>query len=310
MSSAHDRRDFGPARRCVLIALCSVGTACSNGARDRGADSAAVRGNSDHGNVVSRVDGVPIQARDVAQLAEVGGLAPRDALQRLESEHLLAAEAARRGYGADSETRLRARQALVQSMLEAEVEAVHNSDQELQAAYAAQLARFELPERREASHVLARLLEHASPAAEQAAHDFAREACKRLLASHDLSATLAELQHRGSDSQLFSVKVEALPLAPKLGAFVPEFAQALFSIAHPGVVPEPVRTQFGWHALVVTDIQPASSTPLSAARAVLDRELSERKRKQRFTELLANLQRNTPVRYSPEGAASLNTFEP
>jgi hypothetical protein len=97
------------------------------------------------------------------------------------------------------------------------------------------------------------------------------------------------------------VIVEQLPGSPKrpfrepgqmgyLNAMVPEFADAMFALAQPGTLSQPVRTSFGSHLLVVTKIRPEDKVPLTAAEpgirellATQDRTLAS---KAYLTELL------------------------
>jgi parvulin-like peptidyl-prolyl isomerase len=260
--------------------------------------------------VVGSVDGQPIRANDVDRLAQVGGMAPQAALARLTAERLLEDEAERRGYGARLETEHVARQALVQALLERAVEQAPEtqvSQSEIDAAYAAARDRFEVPERRTATHVLAALPKNASPEQDRAARDFIADAIRRLRSSADREATLEAL--RSEKPADFQVQVQQLPAAPAHGMFVQEFADALFSLSAPGVVPEPVRTPFGYHAIVLTNIEPAHSTPRAQADATLRGELETKKRKARLEAVLDELKSRARVTYVPDGAKLLAELE-
>lgn len=69
------------------------------------------------------VEGQPIALEDVERLVRASGLAPREALARLIAERLLVRYAAERGYGGSDAVRRGAKQASVQALLAAEVEA-------------------------------------------------------------------------------------------------------------------------------------------------------------------------------------------
>jgi parvulin-like peptidyl-prolyl isomerase len=247
-------------------------------------------------DIVSTVNGVGIGAQELQALAAAGKLAPRAALARLQAERLLEAEAAQRGYGVDDETRRVVRQALVQQLLRSEVEEGDIDEEELARAYAAAGRRFQTPELRKAAHVLAVVSKDASAAQQQAAHAFAVEACRQLQLSADPAATLQTF--KAQDSEQLHIKVEELPAVANDGSFVAEFMQALFTAKAAGVIAEPVHTSFGWHAIVVTEIRPAASVPLSAARPQLQRELAVRRNKERLVVLLQRLQAHTAVQYS------------
>ena len=245
---------------------------------------------------VSTVNGVGIGARELERLAHTGKLTPREALLRLQAARLLEAEARSRGYGHNTEARGVVRQAMVQALLRRDVEAGQIPERDLEKAYAAAHQRFQLPEKRVASHVLALVPSGASAAQDRAARELAVEACKKLAAATDVRDALVSFKEL--DSPELRVRVEDLPAVANDGTFVPEFTRALFSAAKPGVIPEPVRTQYGWHAIVLTAIQPAVSVPLAEARVELERELTLERNKRRTTELLSRLAGRDPTHYS------------
>jgi parvulin-like peptidyl-prolyl isomerase len=262
---------------------------------------------SNASDVVSAVDGDPITLQALQHLQDDSPLSTAEALQRLQAERLLEAEAERRGYGARARTRQLARQALVQSLLSAAVEVGSVSELEIDAAYVQAGTRFDQPERRAATHLLAHLPANPSPAQLQAAHEFADDACRRLLHTNDLRTTLRELAATSSDA--FTIKVEDLPPAAEQGAFVPEFAHALFSIPKSGIVPSPVRTQFGYHVIIVTAIIPAERTSTDDARATLRSELASAKHKAALAELLDGLGKRTAVQYNDKAREALASLE-
>ena len=86
---------------------------------------------------------------------------------------------------------------------------------------------------------------------------------------------------------------------------MPEYLAALFSQSELGVVPRPVRTEYGYHGIVVTEITPAVITPKPEAFATLRAELTTAKRKTRLDALLRELQQRTPVRYAADTEGQL-----
>ena len=262
---------------------------------------------STHPDVVSRVNGSSITISEVDSLARVGQFSAQAALHRLQAERLLAQEAESRGYARLSETHKVAQQALVQALLARDVESQQPSAAALDSAYAEQRARFEQPEQRRSTHVLAGLKPDAGLEKEQAAKAFIEQAIGLLRSASDLKATLASIKSESSPS--FRVIVEELPLARAEGMFVPEFSQALFSLAETGVVPTPVRTQFGYHAIVVTEIVPPSATPKLEALDVLRGELGTRLHEKQVGTLVDSLRQRTRVAYAPQVEQLLGTLE-
>jgi hypothetical protein len=288
------------------VAALAALTGCQASGRN-GIGVAAVGGGAVSGEVVSTVNGERIGSAEVERLTSAGDLTPAAALARLEAERLLAEEAVRRGYAEQRETAQVARQALVQALLERDVEPQAVDETEIAAAYEKQHARFETPEKRSATHLLAFLPKGASAEQDRAARSFCESASRQLMAASDRAAMLSQLQ--AFKSPLFAVRLEQLPLVAADGSFVPEFEHALFSLRTPGVVPTPVKTPFGWHVLIVTAIEPATRVPLSAARRDLQRELAVNKRKQAVDALLATLERRSNVSYSEKVQQALAALE-
>jgi parvulin-like peptidyl-prolyl isomerase len=289
--------------RALAIALVGGSLACGEqGGFLRGHEATEVVEIS--GDVVSRVHGSAIGVGDVERLANVGKLPATTALQRLQAERLLGQEALERGYERQARTMLLTREASVQQLLLADVEPVEVSDRELEATYQAQKARFAQPERRRASHVLAQPLAGGAPGAAAA---FIQRTIRALQASSDTAATLSAA--RAETSSDYKVIVEDLPLSPKDGPFVPEFSRAMFSLGAPGVVASPVHTQFGEHAIVVTEIAPALEEAQSVAFETLRGEIATQKRAQRLNVLLGDLRKRTRVKFAPEAQKILAALD-
>jgi parvulin-like peptidyl-prolyl isomerase len=225
----------------------------------------------------------------------------------LQAERLLAAEAERRGYAGSSETQRVARQALVQALLARTVEANAISDAQLDAAYGPQKDRFEQPELRRSKHLLAPVSAKATQAEQDAARAFVATAITRLQAATSVDQVFDAL--RAEAPEALKVKVEQLPPAKPEGTFVAEYSKALFSLAAPGVVPEPVRTNYGYHAIVLTEIIPPKVIPRQEAFNALREELETSERKQRLDALVLELQHNTRVTYAQDAPKQLAALE-
>ena len=252
--------------------------------------------------MVSRVDGEAIDAAELVRFAGAAALSPEAALQRLEAERLLSQEAARRGYAGAAHTEQIARQALVQELLREAVEIDDVREAELAAAYAEQQARFERPETRRSTHLLAELRPQATSQQVDAARELIEHAIAKLGAAGAAPEAVVEaLRHeRPALFANVTTRVETLQAATATGPFVPEYSEALFSQPETGVVPRPVRTEFGYHAIVITEITPTVVTARTEAFATLRAELTTAKRKARLDALLRELQQRTPVRYGAD----------
>jgi hypothetical protein len=107
-------------RISALALLLSLASACPGAQQDQGE---RVASGAARGAVVAQVDGVPIGLDEVRELCERTGLAPREALARLEDERLLTRVAAERGYQRAAAVADEGRRALVQALLARDVEA-------------------------------------------------------------------------------------------------------------------------------------------------------------------------------------------
>lgn len=292
------------ARACAWALLaCAALTGCDaaqHAARGLGVGSLGA------GQVAS-VDGVAIAVADVQRLVERGGLSPKQALARLEAQELLASEAERRGYAASEAVQQVAEQALVQVLLQREVESDKPSDAEIQAAYESSGARFNKPERRVATHLLAVLPKQPTPEQDAAARAFTADAILQLKAAADPAVVFHALATK--QTPLFQVKVEELPPATREGSFVEPFSKALFELEKPGVSPQPVRTEFGWHAIWLREILPSETLPEATARAELARELEQSGRQRRADALVRQLEQRARIAYAPKLRDTLAALE-
>jgi parvulin-like peptidyl-prolyl isomerase len=286
---------------CIFGIALSVG-AC--GGRDQAPSAADEKHGTATvgGGVVSTVDGHPITLHDVQELVKAGLSAP-DALARLQAERLLMADAERRGYGATRAVEQVAEQARVQALLAAEADAVTLTDDEVRAAYAQHKERYEKPERRASVHVLAMLRPKVTPEAEAAAKAAVQRAMSDLAAAQDFDAFIREQKARSTPE--LSITAEILPPFDRSGGLVKPYLDAMFSVAQPGVVPEPVRTSFGWHAIRVTEILPSETTPYEKVEADLRQEVLLARRAERVQQLVERLRKAYAVEVAPDVGQTL-----
>jgi hypothetical protein len=257
------------------------------------------------GQVVSTVNGTPITVEEVAALTRKSRLDPGGALRRLQAERLLMEEAERRGLRRVPEARQVARQALAQALLDEEAATVRVSDGELREAYEKARARFVFPERRASLHVLASV---GTPADDAPAHAFIRRVRDELAAAPEPEDVWARYQSHAESG--LRVSAERIPAVDREAPFVGEYLDALFGVASPSVVAEPVRTRYGWHAIVVTEILPASDKSLEEAEPVLRAELLVTKGKAHVDAFLRRLARDVPVQVRPDATKHVAGLAP
>jgi peptidyl-prolyl cis-trans isomerase D len=138
---------------------------------------------------------------------------------------------------------------------------------ELKAAYEARAAQYQVAEQRRASHILVKT--------EDEARELAAEVRKA-------PARFAELAKKHSQDP------GSAPAGGDLGFFgrgmmVPAFEDAAFRM-QPGEVSEPVQSEFGWHVIRLTGVQPAKTQPFAEVREELAAELARQQGTRRFAE--------------------------
>jgi parvulin-like peptidyl-prolyl isomerase len=82
------------------------------------------------------------------------------------------------------------------------------------------------------------------------------------------------------------------------GAFVPEFDQAAFN-AKEGEIVGPVKTEFGYHILQVTQIRPEKERPLEEVRSDIEEQLSRQRQAVEFDAWVSDQLEKRDVKYLP-----------
>ncbi len=251
------------------------------------------------GPVAATVDGEAIHLSEVRDAVRSTGLSPLDALHRLEQERALLHRAARAGIAAGDTDAAARRRAAVQALLRARVEEPISEasipDEEIAARYAATRASWARPERRASLHLLATPGDPHDPGATAAAESFVAEALTRLASSADPAATAQALAADVGDARPFTARIESVPATSRHGSLEEPYLAALFEVDSAGVVPHPVSTRYGVHAVVVTSIEPAFEISLAEATPILRRQLLAEHRHAALEALASQLERQTPV---------------
>lgn len=291
-------RWIGPALVSLLLgASASCGSEAEGPSHTPRARGSAVVG----GEVLSTVDGYPITRAEVEHAARAANVTPSTALARLEDEAVLALAAERAGAGEDPRIAHAQRQAMVQALLArtVEVERVEIDPAEVEAAYEANPARFSAPEQRRSAHVVARVEPGADDSAQQA---WIAEVLAELQAAPDpLAATLA-IDRRPLHELPFEVMVQEVAGMARDAPADPAYLEALFAMSAPGVVPTPVRTEMGWHVIVLTRIEPERATSRMEALETLRSEREASLRYEILNRITMELARASNVHIEPNAA--------
>ena len=140
------------------------------------------------------------------------------------------------------------------------IDAMTITDEQILARYEKDKASYQIPEKRQARHILFKT-DAGSPPDQQAAQlKKAEETLAKARAGQDfatLAKTLSEdsSKTRGGDLGAFSQ-----------GRMVKEFDDAVFSM-QPGAISDIVKTAFGYHIIKLEKILPATTRPIEEVRA-------------------------------------------
>ncbi len=138
---------------------------------------------------------------------------------------------------------------------------------DLQAYYEKNKSRFSQPETRHAHHILITVADPKDPKSDAAALAKARQILADLRAGKDFG----ELARKYSADPGSAAKGGDLGWADR-SVYVPAFADALFGMQQPGLYPQPVKTQYGYHIIRLDEIRPAQIQPLEQVRSQIEAE--------------------------------------
>jgi hypothetical protein len=279
----------------VFVPACDGGGSAASKA-ERAA--AAERGPKEASSLAATVDGETIGIGEVRALMDEAdaGLTSKQALDALIDEHLLAREAARRGFGGVDVDIERERAMAHSLVLKVGEETTVDSIEErtLKEEYERQRGRFVHGRERRVIHAVVLTGERGTkdPAAAEALAWRIREASDGAASDADFASRVKPFQEEAGGA----VKVEQLPpFTAESHDLVKEFVAAAFAVPNVGQLSPVFRTSFGWHVLYLVEELPAQNVPFAEARQVLGEELLPRERQRRLDQLLERLTHDNPV---------------
>lgn len=197
-------------------------------------------------------------------------------------------EAVDQHYQSNKE-RYRSTERMKVSYLELSVEALaakeSPTEEEIRSAYNENRARYRAPEQRRASHVLFLVDAEASEEAVEATRKRANEITQMAREGADFS----ELAKQYSEDVGSAVNGGDLGVIVE-GSMEKPFEEAVLSLKKDEVA-DPVRTQFGFHVIKLTELVPERAKPYEQVRKRVAQEMKQRRAEDRFVEL-AELFRN------------------
>jgi peptidyl-prolyl cis-trans isomerase C len=164
------------------------------------------------------------------------------------------------------------------------------TDSEVESFYKENPDQFKTPEQVRASHILLSIEEGATEEAVKAKRDAIGKILDRAKKGEDFAKLATELSEDPSakenhgDLDFFARE-----------QMVPEFSNAAFAMKKGELSAEPVRSQFGFHIIKVTDRKESSTVALVEARPRLLEFLQDQKRNSEMGKLLRTLREGAKV---------------
>jgi peptidyl-prolyl cis-trans isomerase D len=143
------------------------------------------------------------------------------------------------------------------------------TDAEVEKYYTEHAREFETPHQVRAAHVLATVGHTGGSEAEDKARAKIADVIRRAKAGEDFAKLAAQI----SEDPGSKTNGGELGYVSK-GEMVPQFEAALFALKKGELTQEPVRTQFGFHAIKVLDVREASRKPLKEVSAQIRGKLA------------------------------------
>jgi peptidyl-prolyl cis-trans isomerase D len=164
---------------------------------------------------------------------------------------------------------------------------VNVSDAEVADAYNKNKARFTTAEKRSASHILINVKADAKPAEDAAAKAKAQAILDEVRKNPNDFAKLAKAQSQDPGSAELGGDLGTV----EKGVFVKPVEDAIYSLKE-GEIGNLVKSEFGYHIIKVTKVEPATQKSLEEAKPEITAELKKTKMSAKYTEL-AELFSNT-----------------
>jgi len=176
---------------------------------------------------------------------------------------------------------------------------VEVTDADAEAFYKENPEQFKQPEQVRASHILVKVEEGAKEEDVKAKQKAASDILERIKKGEEFGKLASELsedpgsKEKNGDLDFFGRE-----------QMVPQFSEAAFKLKKGEVTPEPVRSDFGFHIIKVTDRKDAADVPLAEAKPQLIAFLQGRKKQAEISKVLRGLRDSAKVTINlPEAPA-------
>jgi peptidyl-prolyl cis-trans isomerase C len=182
---------------------------------------------------------------------------------------------------------------------------VEVTDDEAQAFYKENPEQFKQPEQVRASHILVKVEKDAKEEEVKEKRDAANQILNRVKKGEDFEKLATEL----SEDPTAKENHGDLNFFPR-EQMVPEFSNAAFQMKKGEISNEPVRSDFGFHIIKVTDRKDGGEVAFAEAKPQLVSFLQGRKKQAEIGKILRGLRESAKVTINlPEAPAASETLE-
>ena len=177
----------------------------------------------------------------------------------------------------------------IRRWMESQVKTSDVTEADAKSFYESNLKEFEQPETVKASHILFMVDADAAPEVVKEKQEAAQKAAARAKGGEDFTTLAKELSEEpgakesGGDLGFF----------PK-DRMVPEFANAAFA-ANLNDISEPVKTQFGWHVIKVTDKKAAGTVPFDEVNNQITSYLKSTRQREAVQKVMKDLKDSAKI---------------
>ena len=177
----------------------------------------------------------------------------------------------------------------IRRWMESQAKTPEVTDADAKSFYESNLKEFEQPETVKASHILFMVDADAAPDVVKQKEEAAQKAAARAKGGEDFTTLAKELSEEpgakesGGDLGFF----------PK-DRMVPEFANAAFA-ANLNDISEPVKTQFGWHVIKVTDKKAAGTVPFDEVNNQITSYLKSTRQREAVQKVMKDLKDSAKI---------------
>lgn len=165
------------------------------------------------------------------------------------------------------------------------------TEADAQDFYKSNAEQFKTPEEVRASHILVKCGQDAKDDEVKTKRDAANKILDRVKKGEDFGTLAGELSEDPSAKQ----NKGDLNFFPRQGAMVEPFADAAFKLKKGEIAEAPVRSEFGFHVIKVTDRKDAGTMAFEEAKPRLLAFLKDQKRKSETGKILRDLREHSKV---------------